>query len=94
MVRNDCLTVRPLKCSSTPDGANEGDKNGKAMDDDTQCSKDKENIKVSKCVMSFEEEEEEALRPRGVPTPSPPSRQERLEHELTHLPFRSWCVFV
>ena len=79
-----------MKCSSTPDGASEGDKNSKAMAEDAQCNKNEGNIKVNKSVMSFETEEE-ALRPKGVPTPSPPSRQERLEHELTHLPFRSWC---
>ena len=42
--------------------------------------------------MSFEEDDE-ALRPKSVAVPIPPSRQERLEHELTHLPFRSWCEF-
>ena len=93
MIRNDSLTVRPLKCSSTPDGAHEGDSTGKAMVGVTQCTKDEGEAKVNKSVMSFEEDDEEALRPKGVPTPSPPSRQERLEHELTHLPFRSWCEF-
>ena len=56
---------------------------------ESQCYK--QGIEANKNAMSFEEEDEEALRPKGVSTPSSPSRQERREHELTHLPFRSWC---
>ena len=33
----------------------------------------------------------EGLRPRAIASPSTPTRQEIEEHELTHLPFRSWC---
>ena len=29
--------------------------------------------------------------PKMLPDPGTPSRQEVLEHELTHLPVRSWC---
>ena len=89
MIRNDSLTVRPSKCSSTHGRTGEGDKNGKKSEVESQCYK--KGIEVNKNMMSFEEEDEEALRPKGVSTPSSPSRQERLEHELTHLPFRSWC---
>ncbi|CAE7439381.1 RE2 [Symbiodinium natans] len=35
--------------------------------------------------------ETSARRPRGLPAPSEPTLTERKEHELTHLPFRSWC---
>ena len=31
-------------------------------------------------------------RPRPLPQPRLPSRQEVQEHELTHIPYRSWCV--
>ena len=37
------------------------------------------------------EEGEEATDIKLLPSPSPPSRQEMLEHNLTHWPFRSWC---
>ena len=37
------------------------------------------------------EEQQEAKRAKGVPTPQQPTEQERREHELTHLPYRSWC---
>ena len=37
------------------------------------------------------EEGEQAIRLRTLPSPTPPSRQEMLEHNLTHWPFRSWC---
>ena len=36
-------------------------------------------------------EEFGSLKPKTLPTPYTPSKQERLEHELTHVPFRSWC---
>ena len=43
--------------------------------------------------VSEEPEEEEAglRRPKKVLDPREPSAEERKEHELTHLPFRSWC---
>ena len=43
--------------------------------------------------VSEEAEEEEAglRRPKKVLDPREPSAEERKEHELTHLPFRSWC---
>ena len=31
-------------------------------------------------------------RVRPLPQPRLPSRQEVQEHELTHIPYRSWCV--
>ena len=31
--------------------------------------------------------------PKMLPDPGAPSRQEVLEHELTHLPFRAWCPY-
>ena len=33
----------------------------------------------------------ESVRPRVLRSPSTPSRQEVLEHNITHCPFRSWC---
>ena len=39
-----------------------------------------------------EGETEEARRPIGLHNPRLPSRQEVEEHELTHLPHRSWCT--
>ena len=32
-----------------------------------------------------------AQRPRGLPVSTEPTDLERMEHSLTHLPFRSWC---
>ena len=37
------------------------------------------------------EERQEAKRATGAPTPQQSTEQERREHELTHLPYRSWC---
>ena len=37
------------------------------------------------------EVEEEAERPRALRDPRQPSRAEREEHDLSHIPFRPWC---
>ena len=36
-------------------------------------------------------EAEEGRAARGMPSPMVVSKQEKEQHELTHLPFRSWC---
>ena len=38
-------------------------------------------------------EEEEASAPRLPRQPTDPTEEERRLHEVTHLPFRSWCRF-
>ena len=38
-----------------------------------------------------EEDNDEAIIPRAVPEVKQPTQQERDEHELLHMPFRSWC---
>ena len=44
-------------------------------------------------MLSRDGEPNEAAQPRALAAPSPPSRQEALEHYMTHLPFRNWCPF-
>ena len=39
----------------------------------------------------IEDESQQAQRAKGMKAPQQPTRQERLEHELTHSPYRSWC---
>ena len=36
--------------------------------------------------------EEEGVLPKGVSIPYTPSQREIEEHELTHIPYRSWCA--
>ena len=36
---------------------------------------------------------EEAARPKPLHDPRKPSAQEVAEHEITHIPHRSWCSF-
>ena len=38
-----------------------------------------------------EEEQQPATKARGVKTPQQPTAQERAEHQLIHLPYRTWC---
>ena len=40
-----------------------------------------------------EEEEDEASRPKAIWKPVRPSVKEVEEHNLTHMPFRNWCIF-
>ena len=40
-----------------------------------------------------EEAEEEAEVPRRARDPKEPTEAERRRHEVTHLPFRSWCPY-
>ena len=37
------------------------------------------------------EESEEAQAPKGIRVDERPSDEEVAEHNLTHIPFRSWC---
>ena len=37
------------------------------------------------------EESEEVRRPRTTRRPTEPTRKEREEHKITHMPFRTWC---
>ena len=41
-----------------------------------------------------EEETQEADKPKQIWKPLRPTNKEVEEHNLTHLPFRNWCVFV
>ena len=43
------------------------------------------------CNVEDEEELQEAIQTKPLRSPSAPSRQEMLEHSLTHFPFRNWC---
>ena len=38
------------------------------------------------------DESEEGLRAKPVWQPIQPTKKEIQEHELTHIPYRSWCV--
>ena len=38
-----------------------------------------------------EDEQQQAVPAKGLKSPDQPTPQERAEHNLTHLPFRSWC---
>ena len=47
---------------------------------------EKEDIKES------EFRSEEGVKARGAPRPVKPSKADVAEHELTHIPYRDWCV--
>ena len=37
------------------------------------------------------DEESGQIKPKLLSAPSAPSRQERMEHNIAHIPFRAWC---
>ena len=39
-----------------------------------------------------DEESEDGVKARRVPRPQSPSKREIAEHELTHIPYRDWCI--
>ena len=53
-------------------------------------------VEVYGDIQDDDQEKEEVVaqveRARPLPQPRLPSRQEVQEHELTHIPYRSWCV--
>ena len=66
-------------------------KGGKAMlNGDGQIDTDGDT-NLNDAEMMPLEESEEAAKVRLLPSPTPPSRQEMLEHNISHMPFRSWC---
>ena len=50
-------------------------------------------MEQSDLMFNDDEEPNDAEQPRMLTAPSPPSRQEALEHAMTHLPYRNWCPF-
>ena len=42
-------------------------------------------------IIAGEVDADGVVKPNLLNAPYSPSRQERMEHEVTHLPFRSWC---
>ena len=42
-------------------------------------------------ITGEEDTQQAALPAKGVKAPSHPTEQERIEHNLTHLPYRTWC---
>ena len=55
------------------------------------CKKEKTRRKKGGEERKEKDEEEEAREPVVMTTPKTVSRREREDHNLTHLPFRSWC---
>ena len=53
---------------------------------------EKKDLDVHEVPEVADPDESSARRPKGLPAPGEPTLTERREHELTHLPFRSWCV--
>ena len=80
-----------VRCDPLPDWLQPFDEN--LVDDEEQKV---ERVEVYGDIQDEDQEREEVVaqgeRARLVPQPRLPSRQEVQEHELTHIPYRSWCV--
>ena len=81
------LTVSPQRSSDSRGG----------IEEDRTCgivrSETNQHVRMDgkKGCFPIEEETSEAISMKVLPSPSPPSRPETLEHNLTHWPFRNWC---
>ena len=54
--------------------------------EEQQGGKEEEQVEAQE-----EEADRGARRPAKMNDPKEPSEEERKEHEMTHLPYRSWC---
>ena len=61
----------------------------RSIDDEIVLAVDEEGKNNLECMNI--NDSEESIKPKMISAPSPPSRQEVLEHNITHLPFRCWC---
>ena len=94
MTHSMSSTISPQRCSSTSDETaglggerrHENSTNSALEDEDGD-----ENPSYGSGVYMPVEEGDEATEVRTLPSPSPPSRQEMLEHNITHWPFGRWC---
>ena len=87
-------TISPQEASKALDEKDSGSVVVKNIVDGENDKTGGESLK-DECMPIEEEEDaaedQEAPKIRILPTPNPPSRQEALEHNCTHIPFRSWC---
>ena len=58
---------------------------------DPQTFKKTQHTRTNTTPIIEEEEQQQAIPAKGIKSPEQPTPQERAEHNLTHLPFRSWC---
>ena len=90
-------TVSPSVDPSYPEGPNAEWENSLMRKDDheqckvNRCSKDNNELSPFETVDEEEVDVEKGAPAKLMSSPSAPSRQEMLEHSLTHFPFRSWC---
>ena len=85
--------VRPAR-GDVGDEREEGVEAGEEKDDEKntvkeECAKDK---LINDESSDYESTQcEEAMAPKLIRDPGQPTQKEREEHDVTHLPFRSWC---
>ena len=84
-------TVSPHECSTSEaiEEVNEGHMAG--GEDNETITKEAVNLSANRQMMPVDEESNESIPVKVLPSPVPPSRQEMLEHNITHTPYRSWC---
>ena len=85
-------TVSPDGSSTSP-GVEEAQRGLQEISEGNTARSTKEAMTDETCktAMPIDDEPNEALTAKVLPSPVPPSRQEMLEHNITHTPYRSWC---
>ena len=69
----------------------EEERREEARSSDCGAASDEEEVKVTKDEMEMDAEPEELAPIRVARNPGDPSTKEREEHNVTHIPYRSWC---
>ena len=102
LLNNVCRkSIRPHQCSEALGGVvmeMEGKKYEQetkdAMgDDEIDVFDDDQQVVVTE-VDGQGEATSNSTQVRVIPSARPPSRQETVEHNCTHIPFRSWCPHI
>ena len=85
-VRSACLNpIRPLIEEQV------GDIDVQVKESGEKDLEDIEGVELACGACNVEDAETDVRRPKPASRPYTPTREEVYEHEVTHLPFRSWC---
>ena len=86
--RTENRAIRPLKTINNTDGAEPEKDEERRNADEAESEKDEE---CGTCGEGLEDHQAGIRESVPVPTPYKPSQDEVDDHNLKHLPYRSWC---
>ena len=90
VAKEEMSSSNPVRRDLLPDWLQPFDEN--LVDEEQRGDRMEENEDTQDDDQAREGVVAQGERARPLPQPRLPSRQEVQEHELTHIPYRSWCV--